>query len=126
MATPQGNHHVSNEMSGVAPIFCAPSTTTTNSALFAYYVKELRRVLVRRGALARFALVSLLHAFGHGLVALLGSALALVLASGAGGQIATSGRLWAGFPRVGDPASQASLFAALAFGVILIKAGGGV
>src|SRR5271170_5799082 len=57
---------------------------TIISALWPYYLKELRRVLHGGGRAFALTLASAMHAFGHALVALVASALALSVAAGRG------------------------------------------
>src|SRR5579884_4068743 len=95
----------------------------SDSALFRYYVKELPRVLHGPGALMSFVLACALHAVGHGLVALVGSALALSLTGATASSMPWVTRALGG---ANSAESQAFFAALLGFAVLLGKAGAGV
>lgn len=97
-------------------------STHTDSALFRYYLKELRRVLHRPRALLSFALAATVHALSHALVALVGSALALTVATRAAGLPLGRPGGWLQAGAVHSAASQAFLLASAGLAVVLVKA----
>jgi ABC-type multidrug transport system fused ATPase/permease subunit len=95
-----------------------------HSVLFTYYVKELRRLLHGPRALLSFALASAMHAIGQALVALVGSALALSLAThiGASSALPFSG-VHVGSAKSAE--SQAFFLSLVGLAVVLVKGAAG-
>jgi ABC-type multidrug transport system fused ATPase/permease subunit len=100
---------------------------SSTSAVYHYYLKELRRVLHGTRALLAFAVASAMHAAGHALFALLASALALSLSVHL--DVRTLARMTAGGgSRFTDNpfGSNAFLLSLMGLGVVVVKGGAGV
>ena len=101
---------------------------SSNSALYGFYLKELRRVLHGPRRALTFALAALMHAVGHALVALVGSVLALTwMATWAGprGQGPASFIAWYTLGSAKPGESQALFLSLVGLGLMLVKGASG-
>lgn len=97
----------------------------SNSVLLQYYVKALRGRLQGGRDVLWFTVASTVHGFGHGLIGLLGSALALALMLPGGG-LGRRGVLVGGPWAHGTAADQALFVSLVGLCAIVVKAGAGV
>ncbi|MCL2447394.1 MAG: ABC transporter ATP-binding protein/permease [Polyangiaceae bacterium] len=98
---------------------------STDSILLRFYLKDLGRRLHGAPGVLLFALAVTLHALGHALVALVGSALAASLALGWVGGGPVSFGPWHAVGGAKPAESQAFLLSLVGLGVVLVKGASG-